>query len=323
MSTTTEQPILHSQSYQERTYQDLDSVYSALQPSLQKLELLRQERLKVKKSHIPVGIGFIVFGTAFMIFSPYAKQLGISAIFIGLLLIFRTNDAAYQADYKEIVITTLTSLIDPQLKYSHKDGIPQSYFDNSKLIKARITRYRSEDLISGKFEGIDVAFSEVHAIHETRTKGTPVKMFGGVMFVADFHKHTTAQTYLFKNNGSFLSKEIDLRAPKGTKRVHIEDNSFSKLFEVFTTNHVEANYILTPAVMKRLVGLQHRIHKDIKIAFKDGCLIMLIPRASFLEPKFSKNATCEVQVQILLEEIMTFLTIVKEINLENRIWSKA
>ncbi len=318
MNSTTESPISHSESYQERIYRDLDSIVSAMHPCLWELETERQQAIANQQKRKPVGIAILVV-SALCFFIPVLGFFAFFGIIGGAIYAFG-RFGNFKQEYKTRIITKLVELIDPNLRYTPDQGLEQSYFDRSRLFKTTPNRYKTEDLITGKFEGVDVAFAEVDATYRTSGKNSSTRqIFKGILFVADFHKHTQGQTYIFKNNGEFM---LDTRAPRGTKKVVTEDVNFNHCFEAFTTDQVEARYVLSPSMMQRLVGLKNRLNEDIRIAILDGCVIVAIPHGQYLEPNFDTSANCPAQIKTLLEQILSLLTMAKEMNLETRIWSK-
>jgi len=233
------------------------------------------------------------------------------------------------------VITRLVSLIDDALRYDARGGIPVESFQHAELYTASVDRYSSEDLISGRHGKTTLSLAEVHA-EDRRTsrdsKGLTrtryVNIFRGLLLIADFHKHFRGRTFVFPDTaeklfGAFGRSLQKLGGRSETRLVELEDPEFESAFVVHGTNQVEARYILSTAMMRRILSMRERFGKDIRIAFKDSCLWLAVPHGkSYLEPDTSIPATDKKQIRSLWEEIRLFLDTIEELDLNTRIWTK-
>ena len=136
----------------------------------------------------------------------------------------------------------------------------------SDLFRLPYDRYSGDDLISGVIDRTDFRCSELHTEYKEVTyrdgkrHETWVTIFRGLFFHADFNKHINGNTYIEPDNAErlFGSWGRKLQGSNKGKLVKLEDPEFEKLFVVFSTDQVEARYILTPAIMHALVELRKR-----------------------------------------------------------------
>lgn len=242
---------------------------------------------------------------------------------------------AYKVAFKEMVMPRLLSLFDPSLRHQSEAGLSEEIFLGTELFTTNPDRYSSEDLIEGRHGKTYLRIAEVDA-EERRTstdsKGntttTYVTIFRGLLVVADFHKHFSGRTFvfpdtaekLFGNFGRFFQK---LGGRRETGLIRLEDPEFEEAFAVYSTDEIEARYILSTSMMQRLLRLRERFGDQLRVAFKESCVALAIPhRGSFLEPKLGVPATDPGQIRGFVVELDHVLRLVEELDLNTRIWTK-
>lgn len=319
---------------------NFEQVIEEVYPTLQALEHDRAVYIN-KKSNCIWGVivpVMVCAGVAAMVFFPF----GIVALIPGGIasavawhFMAGKYGNAYIRSYKQTVIEKLANLIDPGLHYDQQRGIDSRYFVASELFTSRPDRYNTEDLIYGEFAKTGLQLGELHAEDRrtsTDSKGNTrthyVTIFKGLMLIADFHKHFHGRTFVLpdvaeKTFGGFGRALQKLGGRSGTELVQLEDTEFEKSFAVYSTDQVEARYILSPAMMRRLLDMRNRFGKDVRIAFKDSCVWIAVPHTStYLEPDTKVEATDQVQIGKMMDEISLFLNVIEELDLNTRIWTK-
>ena len=140
-------------------------------------------------------------------------------------------------------------------------------------------------------------------------------IFRGFFFIADFNKNFQGQTVVFRNSWFKLNL--------GKQRVKLENPNFEKQFDVFSTDQVEARYILTPNLMERLLELDSRFPGKITVSFRDSSVIIAIPDQT---NHFETNIwECQLNTDKLKREFGTLVNlfqIIHDLNLNLRIWTK-
>lgn len=321
---------------------ELSRIHDEIYPTLAGLEPVRKLYRKRSKIYgtlvwLPL-IGLIAGGIA--------MQDGAIFFFIGAGLWFVISLILYQikagsvkrqfcTNYKNTVIPALLSLIDSQLEFNPEGGIPASEFSYSELFTTKPDRYSTEDLIFGYYGKTALRLAEVHAEDRRtttdskgRTKTTYVTIFKGLLLIADFNKHFHGRTFVFPDKaeklfggvGRFFQK---LGGRKETDLIQLENVDFEKRFAVYSTDEIEARYILSTSLMERLIEMRERFGKDVRMGFKDSCLLLAVPyMKSFLEPKTNLPATETGQIDGMMEELKYFLDTIEELDLNTRIWTK-
>lgn len=151
-------------------------------------------------------------------------------------------------------------------------------------------RSKYEDRIIGARNETPFEFFEAHLEEKRtttdgkgRTRTTWVTVFRGQCLVVKFHKQFNGVTKVFRDKGMF--NIFGKLAQRGTsQKVKLEDPVFEKAFEVFSTDQIEARFILTPDFMERLIGLERAFKgKQVRCAFSGGEMYLACEGANLLE----------------------------------------
>ena len=98
----------------------------------------------------------------------------------------------------------------------------------------------------------------------------------------------------------------------------MEDPRFEKAFEVFSSEQIEARYLLTVSFMERLLELGEIFdNAEIQLCFENNNLLMLIPlRKSIFEPgPITEPEDFIDDAQSLLREMHLIFQIIKTLKL--------
>lgn len=152
-------------------------------------------------------------------------------------------------------------------------------------------REKYEDRLSGVRNDTPFEFFEAHLEEKRtttdgkgRTRTTWVTVFKGQCLVANFHKQFNGVTKVYRDAGALNFFKKLGQIGKG-ERVKLEDPVFEKAFEVYSTDQIEARYILTPDFMERLIGLERTFKgRQVRCAFSGGCMFLACEGKNLLEP---------------------------------------
>lgn len=314
-----------------------------LQPILQELE---KQRIKTRDRTLLTG-GIVAIVVTLLALTV-GRALGGIAFFIITIagavvwwLIASGPIQAYRTQFKQQVVGRLVNLYNPDLTYSPSDGITRSEFETSQIYRNRIDRYTCEDLIVGKLGATSFCFSEVHAQYKTTTTNSKGQtqthwhtIFKGIFFIADFNKYFSGTTIVVPDTaeralGGFGKMLQGWGAKLGAQPgqlVSLEDPEFERLFAVYSTDQVEARYILSTSLMDRLVSFRNRLGQPIALSFINSCVyIAMSSNKNYFEPPSLWFGSVLMQI----EEIKTYLTdiqlaqdVIEELSLNTRIWGK-
>ncbi|MGL4854827.1 MAG: DUF3137 domain-containing protein, partial [Lentisphaeria bacterium] len=190
-----------------------------------------------------------------------------------------------------------------------------------------------EDLVTGKYNDVDLAFSELHTQYKTTSKNSKGSttthwhtVFKGLFVIVDFHKNFKHKTMVVPDFaekmfgqliGNFMQRNNFARSGKLCR---MEDVEFEKIYAVYAHDDIEARYLLSPHLMSEMVKMRQRFGCNIYFSFiKSKLFIAIESKYNFFErPKsIDVNSLCHT-----FNEINTILKIVDDLNLDTRIWSK-
>jgi len=240
------------------------------------------------------------------------------------------------------VLTRLVKFISPELEYRPDQYISETEFRNSLLFQMDPDRYRGEDLIEGRVGQTALRLSEVHAEYKTEhydSNGnrytTWHTLFRGLFIIADFNKHFNGITLVLPDVeqnllGWFGQVLQGLSAKLGMQPgelVKLEDPDFERAFKVYSTDQIEARYILTPSLIARILRFRERTQSEIRLAFIASRLYVAIPttRDYFEAPSLFAPVGELLRSETIgkyLHELQFALAVVDELNLNTRIWTK-
>lgn len=308
----------------------------ALQNVLSRMEVERQKIASTqKKGYLFIGGGIILAITGILmgLIGP-AIVVGLIPIIYGGVLFYKIGDElqAYKEAYKRDVIGEALRFLDASLTIDPYRGILAQEFIYSQLFSTDPDRYKTEDLVCGKADKTGFYFAEVHAEYKTvrQTKnGTRTEwhdIFKGIIFVADFNKNFNGITIVRPKDfgsaiGAWFSKNLFSFNNKDV--IKLENIDFDKAFITYGTDQVESRYLLTPAMMERILKLNSNSKYSISLSFIESRMYIAFPlnRNYFEAPIFKSLLNPE-----LLNEDITAIKfmydIVKELDLNTRIWGK-
>ena len=144
--------------------------------------------------------------------------------------------------------------------------------------------------------------------HKWRKKS---RYLGGI-FYAKFNKKIKSQIFVLTNKKQVV---------KNLKKITMDDSEFNSQFSVYSNNTQNAMYILSPAFMKWLLDLKKRLNFPISISFMgDKIYIFLDTGKDNFEPNIEQSILHTNSIFTIKMELLHFLSIVKTLNLNTKIW---
>ncbi|MDA3817773.1 MAG: DUF3137 domain-containing protein [Prolixibacteraceae bacterium] len=251
---------------------------------------------------------------------------------IVLLILNRKRKKEYRHRYKNEVVHEVVKAIDPEWSYAPDDRISQSEYYSSDMFRQHFDRYKGDDLISGTIEKTDFRCSELHTEYKDVTYDKDgnrqerwVTIFKGLFFHADFNKNIEAKTYVEPDTAERLLGKFGqkLQMSSKGKLVKLENPEFEKIFAVFSTNQTEARYILTPAIMEALVNIYKIYKRRMYLSFIGSRVhVAMSFKKDLFEPKIFTSGVKYEDVEFMFNLFMMNATIIHELNLNTRIWTK-
>ena len=318
---------------------DLNDLRARIEPTLVALEAERARQLNTCKTGALWCTALAFVGA--LIVAGVGKGINIFMIapVIIAIVIYSivTSNAknSYGGGFKTMVMPQLVKNFG-DLSYSPQSGLSESEFNTANLYQ-RPDRYNCEDLIEGRIGATRVRLSEVHAEDEQqstdsegRTTTSYVTIFRGLFVIADFNKNFNGATYILPEgiSGSLGSLGRSIQSLGGKlggrgELVRLEDPEFERTFVCYSNDQTEARYILSSALMRRLLNLKAHFNDHVSAAFSGGSLYLMISKRDnwFEPPALSTPLTFE-GVETTLRQLQMATGIVEELDLNTRIWSK-
>jgi hypothetical protein len=317
-----------------------------LEPILRAIEAERSQRVhqfaQITLWSVVIG-GLLSLGLAMFQVGAWAlAPLGIALLIIGG--VYASKASEWRNTFKARVMTRLVKLFHPSLNYSPNRAIAEQEYHLSMLFhnSPDPDRYRGEDYIEGVIDKTDIRLSELHTEYRQVTydsKGRRhehwVTIFRGLFISADFHKHFHGVTLVLPDTeqswlgglGQWLQSISAKLGNQPGELVKMEDPEFERLFKVFSTDQVEARYILTPNMIRRIVEFRKKTDSPIRLSFIASRVFVAIPTYHnyFEPPSLFSPADKLLDPSTLaeyFEELKFALAVVDELNLNTRIWTK-
>ena len=103
----------------------------------------------------------------------------------------------------------------------------------------------------------------------------------------------------------------------------MENPEFEKSFDTYSTDQVEARYLLSPSFMERLLELDRKFPGRITVSFLNSSVIIAIPDSkNHFETSIWQSQLRNDSVRREFFTLATLFHIVHDLNLNLRIWSK-
>ncbi|HXC05643.1 MAG TPA: DUF3137 domain-containing protein, partial [Bacteroidia bacterium] len=298
-----------------------------------KVAALEEERLRTRMRYLVFVIAFasllagtflytlIWWGPGFLP-SAIICGIGISYATFQLLAYLITNP--YKVEFKESIVSEIIRFYDPKLEYDAEQGIQEKAVEISSLFNASIGEFNSNDYVEGKLDDVFVQFSEIELYQNIHGLN---KKFKGLFMIAQFNKHFDGNYIVLPDPDKHtlrtaIGQTMGLGASFWSDPIKMESPEFEAIFTVYGTDEIEARYIITPAMMSRMLDFRQKVNGDVYFSFIMGRLFVAISsKTSLFAPSLFRPVDYET-VLSWNRSLQLALSIVQELKLNTRIWSK-
>jgi len=319
-----------------KTKEELYQLYeNQLKPSLESLEgerksLLRQYGLSI--------LGIILTFVLTFVFAPKMHLLffvGIVIIGVLVFIIFKATvkQKSYRLKYKENVVKEIVKLINPEWDYQSEARISEFDYKQSLLFRTMYDRYKGDDKVTGIIEKTVFEFSELHTEYKTyttkdgKTEEEWHTIFKGLFAQADFNKEIKGRTFVFPDSAEKMfgkwGQNLQGDNSRG-KLVKMENLEFEKMFVVHGSDQIESRYVLTPMMMEAMVNIKKKYPKrNMYFSFIGSRVYVAMSfNKDLFEPRIMKSGVRFEDMEQMNAHFSLIQTIVHEMNLNTRIWTK-
>ncbi len=149
--------------------------------------------------------------------------------------------------------------------------------------------------------------------------------FVGMVAVVDFNKsfngHTIILPDLMEKKVGYLAKNLQALNIIRGQLVHLENPEFENDFVVYSTDQVEARYILSTSLMERISLLKRKIDKPVMLSFNKKKLYLGVQHPDgFLCLDKEQNLLTSNVFEKVYEDILAAIHIVEDLSLNTSIW---
>ena len=242
------------------------------------------------------------------------------------IVIYYNRKKEYISGFKENIVHSIINFIDPNMRYNPHGCINRIDYEKSGLFLKRPDKYNGDDYVEGWRGKTVFCFSELHSQYKVSTgKSTSWHtIFKGLFFIGDFNKHFQGRTYVYSESNpqvGFFTKMFSSFA-WNLEKVKLESPEFENKFVVYSSDQVEARYILTPSFMERLSKLQDLMGDGTSYSFVDTNVYVAVPiRDALFEPRIFSANNYDV-LGDYYNTVHIIFDIIDELNLNLRIWTK-
>lgn len=288
--------------------------------------ILEKERVEVSKKISNLFKTFIISSSVFLILSLFCLVKYDSGLLFFIL--FALNLVLYEIIEKKIVknirlkfkkevICKIIKSINPKFVY-----IMDKHISKNEILKTGILDIKNcgffsgNDLISGVIDSVKFRMSDI-CYEENRQTGNGsirISIFKGIVFVADFYKNFNSHTFIISSN--YTKK-------KGQK-ITLDNVNFNSKFQVFTDNKINAFYILDPVFMEKILKLTNKFQNIDMVFYKNKIYCFINNNKDNFEIDIDTPLLNAKMIFSLYKyNFDMFFGIVKELNLNNKIFKKS
>jgi hypothetical protein len=307
---------------------------------------LEEQRVSLHKKYLQgwMIVGLILLGGAGATIAalasgstPVGIVVGIASIItmlvVGYYKIGKPHSQYVQL-FKARFIGAIASGFGDGLAYDPAGCIPREVYLSSQLFTRDPDRYAGEDLLEGRIGQTGIRMSELHSEYKTTStdsKGNTQTrwhtIFKGLFIEADFHKNFQGRTFVRPDFAEkafgFIGRAMQKVTFSDAKLVQLEDKDFEKVFVVNSTDQVEARYILSTSMMRRMLEMQKRFNADTSFAFVNSSMFIAVSiKENLFEPTFSRSVLDDEYLKKYYEQFGGCVQIVEDLGLNIRIWGK-
>jgi hypothetical protein len=225
---------------------------------------------------------------------------------------------SYYKRHKEILLPLIADFFG-DFSYEYQPNIQKDVLEKSLILKLS-DKFQIDDAFIGKYKDVDVNILEYNTFKKrilTNRTEDYQKDKHGILFWAAMNKHFTGQTIVVKDKGIFNKMNIY----KGMKPVKIESTIFEKKFEVYSTDQIEARYILTTVMVECMLKLKKDFSKIEYSFFENHILINIETKKNMFEcNSFFTSMLNRQQIDKIFTEFYLIFSIVNTLRLnENKL----
>ena len=225
--------------------------------------------------------------------------------------------------YKELYLKPYIE----SLGFSYKMG---ALFQEKEVRQSEIfdgfDRFRADDLVCANVDGVDFMFCDIRLEKDIGTgipfifKNNYATFFEGPFFVANFNKKICSDVFVFSNT-TLPPSELQHKL-LGGREIPIDNADFNQNFTIYANDAMTVMYVLTPALMEKILSLKQLVKSNISLSFKQNKIYIAIARgADSFEPSLDRPILNARIAKDIKADLDAMLQIVKILKLNEKSWT--
>lgn len=209
--------------------------------------------------------------------------------------------------------------------YDYSPDVPDMLFEplKSSGILPHYNRRMLQDHVRGRVDTANFELADCQLIRvnqDSKGRQSESTVFHGLIGYYAIPKAFAGRTVLFTDHGIF---NMLGGFGRSGERVHLEDPRFEEAFEVYSTDQIEARYLLTPAFMERVLAMRDQLGGRMQAVFTGGrfYLAVHLGRDQFPKPSIFSSVDNLDGINSLVKPVMFIASVVDilKLNQETRI----
>lgn len=236
-----------------------------------------------------------------------------------MIFIIRAPFSTYHKKVKKDIMEVFANFFE-KFSYCQGAGLSSDELQNSRVFPS-FTFAMADDCFKGVYNGVNIHICEEFLkkrVYNSKGKFRDITVFQGVAVELDMNKKFSGHTIVLKDAGIFNT----IKRFNDMQPVKLEDIVFENLFEVYSTNQIEARYLLTSGFMERVLELKKLYQgKKVEISFYDNKILIAIDtRENMFEAcSFFKSNLNKKKIDSVFEQFWTILSIVHILKLNEKL----
>lgn len=305
----------------------INKLSSVLQP-------FEDKRLSVLKECIIYSILCLIVSSftiwlCTIVAEPFDRLIAIPFLIAMILGVMPSVTAKqFENDIKKRLMPEILKCLHT-FKWTTRNTISDEYIRKIQLFDI-FNRRTTDDNFEGCYNGVKIKISETELGYETGSgrNRTYTTRFKGVLISLDVDKNYKGQTFIIEKGLFGYCRKVKVSDNKLANtlstppEVFLEDVKFQKKFAVFSTDQIEARYILTPSFMERFNSLRFAFNASkMEAGIKDNkILIALYTGKDLFRIANLFRPICDYkQLKKMADEFACLLELVDELKLDENI----
>lgn len=279
-------------------------------------EILRKKSITVRLRRWLTGIfmfsGFIIVCLWQNALLAYAIPLAYVIVFLSFRVFFQWIDVPiyrYNKKVKSKVFPVIFKYFGDDFIYSQTSPWSIKKLKGFNILPFYDTE-RMYNYVRGTYNNIEIEMVEMGLIQENRESSSIV--FKGILLLLTLKKPFSGRVIVIRD-------ERSIKGVRDMQVVHLEDPEFSKAFNVYADDQIEARVLLTTSFMQRLLALGKLIgSKQVDCSFHSGKLLIRVPtNHNYFQVKpFFQTVNFRHEFKTITDDIQIIFDIVDGLQLD-------